>query len=195
MPRPLALASLTLVAACGRQAAAPPPTPAPADAVVAAASAADDAGPPSPPPDASPPPSTAPVPTQAKALGAWLVSGDYRTWAHESEPHPSEGPHGSEVKTFLSPTLVASLERGAGEHPRGAAAVKELYDERGRHVGWAVSVKIADRSRAGKGWYWYEVFSTDPGAKPDYAGVGVKLCRGCHAEDSVDQVLITFPLE
>jgi hypothetical protein len=62
-------------------------------------------------------------------------------------------------------------------------------------MGWAVSVKVADDSDAGKGWYWYEVFSTEATAKPAYEGVGKKLCRACHSDGGVDQVLITYPLQ
>ena len=94
----------------------------------------------------------------------------------------------------MSPSLFASLEAKASRHPRGAAAVKELYNAAGRHMGWAVSVKVAEKSARGKGWYWYEVFSTQAGAKAAYQGRGFRLCRECHREGGSDQVLIPFPL-
>jgi hypothetical protein len=135
------------------------------------------------------------VPVKPAELQAWLVAGHYRSWAHESKSHESAGPHGDAVKTFVSPSLRASLQQGGAPHPRGAAAVKELYDAAGKHTGWAVSVKVAADSASGKGWYWYEVFSTAPGARPAYEGVGKELCRDCHTERGSDQVLIPFPLQ
>jgi hypothetical protein len=135
------------------------------------------------------------VPVKPTELQAWLIAAHYQKWAHESKPHQSTGPHEETVKTFISPSLRASLQQGGTTHPEGAAAVKELYDGAGQHKGWAVSVKVAADSANGKGWYWYEVFSTAPDAKPAYEGVGKELCRDCHAEKSADQVLVPFPLQ
>lgn len=132
------------------------------------------------------------VPTAA--LQPWLIQGSYRVWPHESKRHPSSGPHADQVVTYLSPSLEASLRARAKTHPRGAAAVKELF-KGGAHVGWAVSVKTAADSAAGKNWFWYETLSTAPDAKAPYQGLGVEICRDCHAESGgVDQVLIEFPL-
>lgn len=128
------------------------------------------------------------------ALQPWLIQGGYRSWAHESRRHPSSGPHSEEVVTFLSPLLEASLRAKTKAHPSGAAAVKELF-KGGALVGWAVSVKTAADSAAGKNWFWYETLSTAPDAKAPYQGLGVEVCRDCHAESGgVDQVLIEFPL-
>ncbi len=130
------------------------------------------------------------------ALQPWLIAGSYRAWPHESMQHVSSGPHAETVVTYLSPSLVASLRDKAKAHPQGAASVKELF-KHGEHVGWAVGVKTAADSANGKTWYWYEILSTAPTAKPKsrYAGLGVELCRDCHAENGgVDQVLTEFPL-
>jgi len=133
------------------------------------------------------------IPVEPAALQAWLAAGEYRDLPAESARHPSTGPHGGGVRTFVTPSLAASLATPGGEHPRGAAAVKELYDGE-ELAGWAVSVKLGDASDGGDGWYWYEVFSTDPGAAPDYQGVGLPLCKNCHAAGD-DFVLIPFPLQ
>lgn len=134
------------------------------------------------------------VPTTGPALQAWLVAGHYKSWAHESKPHPSDGPHAETVVTFLSPTLEQSLATKATVHPKGVAAVKELY-KAGTHMGWAVSVKVAEDSASGKNWYWYEVFGTAREAKAPYQAIGLELCRDCHTEGGVDQVLVPFPLQ
>lgn len=134
------------------------------------------------------------VPTSAPELQAWLVAGSYKPWSRESKQHPSDGPHAETVVTFISPSLEQSLARKAKAHPRQVAAVKELY-KAGKHAGWAVSVKVADDSASGRNWYWYEVFGTTPDAKAPYQGVGVELCRDCHTEGGVDQVLVSFPLQ
>jgi len=134
------------------------------------------------------------VPTQAAELQRWLVAAHYKAWAHESKDHSSDGPHGDTVRTFTSPALASSLADKRAAHPKGAAAVKELY-EAGKHSGWAVSVKVADDSAKGNGWYWYEVFSTSASAKAQFHGIGTKLCRECHESGGTDLVLIPYPLQ
>ncbi len=196
--RSLAITAALAVTACGSKpaprdesgAAAPRPVPAAAAAGAAAAPAPGAAA-----AEAELPAVATAVPTRPADLQAWLVAGHYRSWAHEARPHESAGPHGDAVKTFVSPSLRASLQKGGTPHPEGAAAVKELYDASSKHTGWAVSVKVARDSASGNGWYWYEVFSTAPGAKPAYEGVGKQLCRECHTDGGSDQVLIPFPLQ
>lgn len=164
-----------LVAACGKEArrAEQPPAKPPDAAKVAVADA---------------------VPTDPAALQRWLAAGSYKSWSHESATHVSDGPHADEVLTYVSPTLAGSLAAG-GAHPRGAASVKELYDEQARHIGWAVSVKLDADSAEGKNWYWFEVFSTAADAAPEYEGQGEDLCVDCHADGGQDFVLIPFPLQ
>lgn len=133
------------------------------------------------------------IPTEPAALQAWLAARRYEGWPAESARHPSAGPHGGSVRTFVSPSLAASLAAGT-DHPRGAAAVKELYGSGTTVTGWAVSVKLADDSADGANWYWYEAFSTEPDAEADYEGQGLELCTDCHGAGE-DQILIPFPLQ
>lgn len=133
------------------------------------------------------------VPTEPAALQAWLATREYTAWPAESAPHPSDGPHGGSVRTFVTPDLAASLAAGT-DHPAGAAAVKELFGDGDTVTGWAVSVKLAADSADGDGWYWYEVFTTDPSGVAPYQGVGLDLCTDCHAAGD-DYVLIPFPLQ
>jgi len=135
--------------------------------------------------------STESVPGEAVALRAWLDTRAYKSWAHESAPHRSGGPHGGDVQTYVDPILEASLSAGGESHPKGAAAVKELFTD-GVVSGWAVLVKNREASDAGEGFYWYEVFDTAPGAKP-LEGQGLGLCRSCHAGGR-DFVLTPYPL-
>lgn len=132
------------------------------------------------------------IPVGADLLQPWLADRAYADFAAESDIHPSSGPHGR-VRTFLSPGLVASLDAGADVHPRGVAAIKELYDGDAPN-GWAVSVKIEDDSAGGAGWYWYEVFDPSPDAAPFVNGTGADGCAGCH-DAGADYVLAPFPLE
>ncbi|MBP6628496.1 MAG: hypothetical protein KA297_03640 [Kofleriaceae bacterium] len=174
MPLLAVAVGLALSAACAE--------PTPADrSVDAGASASADAAPIDP---------AQVVPTEPAALQAWLAADSYRAFAGESAPHASAGPHG-QVRTFLNAPLDRSLADGAAQHPVGAAAVKELFTD-GTLTGWAVAVRTAP-SAGGAGWYWYEVFSTSPGAGPDYAGQGLALCVQCHTRGR-DQVRITYPL-
>jgi hypothetical protein len=133
------------------------------------------------------------VPTSAGPLQAYLIGGAYRSWAGESAPHTSTGPHGR-VRTFVSPGLATSLA-GSAPHPKGATAIKELYSGGGDTItGWAVEIKLEDDSRGGKGWYWYEVFGNQPNSRPAAAGTGLGSCTGCHSAGH-DYVRVPFPLQ
>lgn len=145
-------------------------------------------------PAASPTPgpsSSSALPTSAADTNTWLHTKAYLSWAKESAPHPSEGPHASSVLTYVNPALEASLKSGAVEHPEGAAAVKEFIGADGV-TGWAVAVKTSATSDSGQGWYWYETFSATPG-RHGIEGQGKSLCVNCHASGS-DYVLTHFPL-
>lgn len=133
-------------------------------------------------------------PTDGAALLQWLQAGRYKAWAKESAPHKSLGPHPSQVIAYLNPALDQSLAAQAQAHPKGAAAVKELFDAAGRLSGWAVSVKTARDSDGGKGWYWYEILGTTAGANVVAQANGVPLCFACHAPGR-DFVLIAHPLK
>lgn len=133
-------------------------------------------------------------PAEAGGLYAFLKAGEYKSWARESAAHPSRGPHPVRVVAYFNASLDASMKRGGNqEHPRGAAVVKELYDGDGRLSGWAAAIKTEVRSAVGQGWYWYEVLSVAPGARPVAADNGVPLCYGCHAPGR-DFILTEYPL-
>jgi hypothetical protein len=133
------------------------------------------------------------VPLDAAALHEYLRGGAYKQWAGESTPHLSTGPHGGKVRTFVSPGLLTSLQQ-ASAHPKDATAIKELYGSGDSVTGWAVGIKLASDSDGGKAWYWYEVFSTQPGASPAFSGQGLALCSNCH-RDGRDYVLTPIPLQ
>lgn len=128
-------------------------------------------------------------PTDAAALVPWLEAESYASWAAESAPHVSAGPHGAAVRTFFNDALADAAAAGAGDYPIGAASVKELFDAQGERNGWAVIVKT-ELGQAGDGWYWYEIV----GASVYADGPGVALCTGCHV-GGTDFVLTGWPLQ
>ena len=109
----------------------------------------------------------------------------YKTWTAESGPHPSAGPHGATVRTFLNDVVLQSLAAGNTSHPAGSALVKELYFGGSTVQLWAVEVKVQDDSDGGRGWYWWEGGTS---------GFGNPTCTGCHAGGR-DYVLTPFPLQ
>lgn len=135
------------------------------------------------------------APAESAQLFAFLKDRAYQPFASESAVHPSEGPHGM-VRTYLSTSLEQSLRAENTEHPRGSAAVKELYEDDGRTLkGWAVMVKTEEQGDGGQGWYWYEIFNVDDGSNPPFDGNGISTCTGCHNDTgSIDLVLTGFPL-
>ena len=169
-----ALASLFGLAAC-----VPTPEPVPTnDASVDAEIKLD-----------APPPKATLVPTTAPELADFLITQRYLDFASESGLHQSEGPHFGKVITCMNPLLKASLQAGNREHPQGAAAVKELYKGGQTLLGWAVMVKVAPKSGAGEGYYWFEAQSGRVLAE----GVGQPVCAQCHQVGS-DFILSAFPL-
>jgi hypothetical protein len=135
------------------------------------------------------------VPTSSTdALFAYLKSGAYLSFPAESGVHPSTGPHGGGVCTYLTPALKASLEAGNPEHPIQSAVVKELYGSGSTVTGWAVAVKTQATSNSGKGWYWYEIYSTTDPSSAIGGANGVALCVNCHAAGK-DFILTPIPLQ
>ncbi len=134
-------------------------------------------------------------PTGVAALLPWLQAGHYEQWQSESRAHESTGPHFGKVRADLNPPLAASMRAGAGnsdsdaEHPRGVAAVKELFGMGEMVRGWAVSLKLDGTSAGGSRWYWFEYF--DGRVVADTRGA--PLCAGCHTAGR-DFVLIPWPL-
>ena len=141
------------------------------------------------------------IPLGKEELFAFLVDGGYKSFpAKESGLHPSSGPHsikgefGKPVRAYLNATVLASLEAGNEEHPEGSAIVKEMFSEGGELQGWAVSVKTQPDADGGKGWFWYEVTSTEDSDALVANGNGVPSCFSCHSVGN-DFVLTHFPLK
>ncbi|MEM6996074.1 MAG: hypothetical protein AAF721_36545 [Myxococcota bacterium] len=124
------------------------------------------------------------------ALLDWLGGGGYLDWEAESAVHDGTGPHFGAVRTYFTEDLIASLTAENTEHPAGSATVKELSGSGDRVIGWSVSIKTADDSDDGNGWYWYEYFEGSVIAEGD----GISICTGCHAGGR-DYVLSPFPLQ
>ncbi len=127
-------------------------------------------------------------PLPGDALLPWLQDNRYAGWAAESGVHPSAGPHGGGVRTFVNDALFDSLAAGDATHPEGAAVVKELYDG-GTLDGWAVMLKVTPGT-GGASWYWYEII----GASVVADDTDVGLCVGCHSS-ATDHVRTPFPLQ
>jgi hypothetical protein len=134
------------------------------------------------------------VPVSGADLFPYLKAGGYLGFTTESTVHDSTGPHGGKVRTYINPSLEASLKAGSAEHPVGAASVKELYLSGSSVQGWAVMVKTQAASDAGQGWYWYEVYSATDPSNPVADGNGVPLCYNCHVSGK-DFFRSPFPLQ
>ena len=109
---------------------------------------------------------------------SFLQSGGYQDMLAEPSVHPSAGPHG-DVRVYFEDSLAVSLDAQAAVHPRGAAAIKELYNG-STLSGWAVVVKTGSGSDASD-WYFYEIFSTTDGSSPVADGNGLPGCASCHS--------------
>ena len=63
-------------------------------------------------------------PTKRKAMLAWLAEKRYlEGYTAEPAVHPSEGPHGGNVRTFFNSILVEDLSAGRTTFRKGATMV------------------------------------------------------------------------
>jgi hypothetical protein len=134
------------------------------------------------------------VPASGMELFPWLQAGNYMGFTAESAQHASTGPHGGNVRTFVNPILFDALSSGSTDFPIGASAVKELWGNGSKLLGWAVFVKTQAASAGGSGFYWYENYSTTDPSSPVADGNGVGLCTGCHS-NGTDFFKSPFPLQ
>ena len=138
-----------------------------------------------------------PPTTNGTDVEAWLAKGSYKNWACETSTHPQikVSPHGQ--NRVCSNDAIVGFMGGVGqERPKGSAAVKELYNDNAELVGYAVSVKLADKSDGGANWYWYERVPLSSPAPHDAKGVvadgtgsrdpAKKICVSCHSGAGVD---------
>lgn len=149
-----------------------------------------------PTPDGQPGDAQTPPTTKGADVEAWLLTGAYKSWTCETVEHPQMGvsPHG--MNRVCVNDLAAGSPGNQGERPLGSAAVKELYDDASKLVGYAVSVKIKAKSAGGDNWYWYERVPLASAAPHDKngvvadglgaAGAAKSICVGCHAAAGSD---------
>lgn len=126
------------------------------------------------------------APQSATALHAWLRAGEYAQWSDVDDVVANDT--GVTARIFLSPRLADSLADEAITHPRGAAAVREIYEPDGTTLrGWAAAVKLIDtREPSADAWLWLEVFGTHAHDQPQVAATGAPTCIGCHTKDARD---------
>jgi len=141
-----------------------------------------------------------PPTTNGTDVEAWLAKGYYEKWACETSSHPQikVSPHGQ--NRICSNDAIVGFTGAVGEErPKGSAAVKELYNDAAELVGYAVSVKLQDKSNGGADWYWYERVPLSSGAPHDAKGVvadgpgssgpAKSICVGCHAGAGSDTTM------
>ena len=124
-----------------------------------------------------------PPTTNGADVEAWLKKGSYLDWSCETASHPQikVSPHGQN-RICSNDAIVAFSGKVGDERPKGSAAVKELYDDSAKLVGYAVSVKLADTSNGGDNWYWYERMGSSVVADGNgNSGAPHSICVSCHA--------------
>jgi hypothetical protein len=129
-------------------------------------------------------------PTNGADVESWLAGGMYKTWKAETAVHAARAPSPHSFNRIFVNDVLAAAAAGTANFPKGAAAVKELYASATATtpIGYAVSLKIADDSAAGAGWYWYERFE-GAGVVADGtgdSGTAKSICAGCHNAAGAD---------
>jgi hypothetical protein len=135
-------------------------------------------------------PVDADVPDTSQAgLDEFLDSKGFEDWTSDPEPRDpienSGSPHGL-VRTYFGPLLEDSLNDFGGEHPVGAAAIKEAYSDADTVSHYFIYV----RSKEGDiddSFVWYR---QDTGSYFD----GSSFCSDCHASTDGNQDGTITPL-
>lgn len=141
----------------------------------------------------------------ASSIEAWLAQGSYKRWHCEPAIHLARAPSPHGYNRICSNDVIAAHARDDQPFPRGAAAVKELYDrpDATSPIGYAVYYKTASESDGGANWYWYERVPLNHAAPHDEAGVVAdglgnagparSICVGCHAAAGSDMAHTPSP--
>lgn len=136
--------------------------------------------------DAQTPPTTG-----ASDVEKWLADGAYKTWTCEPTVHESRNPSPHGFNRICTNDLISNAAKATGVWPKGAAAVKELYNAATdtTPAGYSVEVKLADDSAGGANWYWYERLPGQNNAIADGKGDSgnpKNICVGCHKAAGAD---------
>ena len=125
-----------------------------------------------------------------QGLNDFLDARGFEDWTSEPEPRdPILGsPHGL-VRTYFGPQLEESLNDFDGQHPVGAAAVKEVYSDPDTRSHYFVYV----RDREGtidEGYTWFR-----QGGQGDLYIESGGFCADCHAntDGNIDGTLTPYP--
>lgn len=128
-------------------------------------------------------------------MQTWLKAGHYTKWNCQTGSQDAEPPSPHGKQRICANSIMSG--HGDGEYPVDASAVKELHDDGGVVVGYAVSRHVS-AGMTGDNWYWYEVVPDSSPAPHDANGVvadqigtmgtakGKDLCVGCHQATGSD---------
>ncbi|HLL21237.1 MAG TPA: hypothetical protein VK427_03850 [Kofleriaceae bacterium] len=117
----------------------------------------------------------------------WLAQGHYLSWNCEPEAHPKRPGSGHGPNRICTNTAL-STATGDGPYPVGAAAVKEIFNDKGEIRQYAIYRKV-EATTGGDSWYWYEGKGSDIVAN----GEGDSTCTGCHGRAPRDFVYTVVP--
>ena len=128
------------------------------------------------------------------ALSAWLLTGEYKNWHCETSSHEARSPSPHGFNRICSNDIISASINGTGDWPKGAAAVKELFESANstEPFGYAVYLKTQETSDGGANWYWYEdspTFNPPGGVVADGlgdSGNAKTVCVACHAAAGSD---------
>lgn len=150
--------------------------------------------------DAQTPPTSGRVDVES-----WLAAASYKTWTCEPAVHAARAPSPHGFNRICSNDLIANATTASTPWPKGAAAVKELYDSATAQtpIGYAVYLKTAADSASGAAWYWYERVPATSEAPHDANGVvadgtggagpAKAICVGCHMGAGMDAMHTPSP--
>lgn len=128
------------------------------------------------------------IPTDVQA---WLAADGHGQWEAESQVFATS--EFGAARVYVNGALAASLASGDARHPRGAAAVRELYAADGVTLtGFALAHRGGDEPSA-DGWRFYETYELTSDGTPQTDAYGAPTCVGCHIQGS-DFVRTKWPL-
>lgn len=97
---------------------------------------------------------------------------------------PAAGPHRTMVRVSLNQRAMGALQNGRlpanTRFPDGSVVFKEVFNDAGMLMSYAVMYKASADARAGSGWLWAD-FSPTGGVGYSIDNRGA-MCTGCHLD-------------
>lgn len=119
------------------------------------------------------------------------VKADYKKYGNmpgEEGMREGSSPHGALVHTYVNPTGLAAMRKGAWVMPHGTIIVKENFNRDQELLALTVMMKVSNSFSQGGDWYWakFEEKGGEAVCGP------IQSCLVCHSGAKGNDYLFTY---